>query len=431
VAIAAGRRFLRVRAPRLRTAAIWGLLDQALLSATNFLTFVLIARSLEPADFGVFVLAYSALMVANSLQTALITQPHNVLAAASRGGDYVRYTSTTVLTQFVFSGACGLVILVAGVASAVAGYGFAQLLFALLPAIVAWQLQELGRRILYTEGRLSAVFVNDAISYGGQLIAIVVLFYGRWLSGPTALYALAATSAAAAAVAAWQLRPSLRPILATDLVRQQWRFGKWLVASAVLGHASPQIYLLLTAGLVGFASTGALKAAQTAMGPTRILLLTLEAVTTPRAARIYAAEGSAALRAYVAFLYLSTFLPMGIYCAIVTFSSDAFMRLFYGQQYESYGWVATYTAVAYFVAYLAAPASIGVRARGQTVMIFRANVAAAAVGLTLGVFLVWTLGLLGAALGSIGNAIVFSLVLCAGFWWRHDHTTAIRAGRND
>src|SRR4051812_33542354 len=61
----------------------WGLFDQVLISATNFVTMVLTARALKPnsAEFGEFSLIYSALLFANVLQSTLITQPHNVLAA--------------------------------------------------------------------------------------------------------------------------------------------------------------------------------------------------------------------------------------------------------------------------------------------------------------------------------------------------------------
>ena len=47
------------------------------------------------------------------------------------------------------------------------------MLMAIVPSIVAWQLQEFVRRVMYTEGRFAAAFWNDVVSYGGQLLVVV------------------------------------------------------------------------------------------------------------------------------------------------------------------------------------------------------------------------------------------------------------------
>src|SRR5690348_16921655 len=78
--------------------SFWALADQVLISATNFVTMILVARGLTKHAFGEFSLVYSGLLFANLLQTGLITQPHNVLGATRFGRaqrDYVRYTAST------------------------------------------------------------------------------------------------------------------------------------------------------------------------------------------------------------------------------------------------------------------------------------------------------------------------------------------------
>ena len=62
--------------------SIWGLADQLLISFTNFATMILVAQGLHDAGkFGIFTLVYSAMLFANILQFALVTQPHNVLGS--------------------------------------------------------------------------------------------------------------------------------------------------------------------------------------------------------------------------------------------------------------------------------------------------------------------------------------------------------------
>ena len=43
---------------------LWGLSDQGLVSGVNFFTLVLLARGLEPVEFGYFVLAFTILQTA-------------------------------------------------------------------------------------------------------------------------------------------------------------------------------------------------------------------------------------------------------------------------------------------------------------------------------------------------------------------------------
>src|SRR4051794_1527403 len=45
-----------------RGRSLWALADQILISGTNFVTMVLVARGLDPAGFGAFNLVYGALL---------------------------------------------------------------------------------------------------------------------------------------------------------------------------------------------------------------------------------------------------------------------------------------------------------------------------------------------------------------------------------
>src|SRR5215203_3553039 len=95
----------------------WGLFDQVLISASNFITMVLAARALNPdsAAFGEFSLVYTAMLFVNILQSTLITQPHNVLASSRKGEGYNRYTSATAMCQILMVLAIGvLALFVAG-----------------------------------------------------------------------------------------------------------------------------------------------------------------------------------------------------------------------------------------------------------------------------------------------------------------------------
>ena len=51
------------------------ILDQGLFAGSNFLLNVLLARWLDPADYGAFALAYSVFLLLGVFHTAILTEP--------------------------------------------------------------------------------------------------------------------------------------------------------------------------------------------------------------------------------------------------------------------------------------------------------------------------------------------------------------------
>jgi hypothetical protein len=144
---------------------LWTVADQAVISATNFVTMLLLARQLTPSAFGEFTLVYTGFLFANILQNTLVSQPMNVLGPAPAGAEYARYLSGTLFSQIIIM-SIELLVCAALAATAYArGWHIAPLLLGVAPAVVAWQLQEFVRRALYVQDRLAGAFMNDLIAW--------------------------------------------------------------------------------------------------------------------------------------------------------------------------------------------------------------------------------------------------------------------------
>jgi O-antigen/teichoic acid export membrane protein len=382
--------------------------DQALISATNFLMLVLVARTVGPTAFGVFALVYTVLLFANSLQFALITQPHNVLAKPADRAGYVRYTSTTAVTGLVFSSALTVLVMVGAVVTQSAGWGLGRILWAAAPALFMWQLQDFCRRVLYSEGRLSEAFINDLVSYGGQLGLVAALWRANMLSGPTVLYASAVTSLLAAGLGAWQLRRSLAAEFDWAAVKRNWRFGKWLGIVPAYWLAA-QGYMYLAAAVAGVAAAGALKAAQVLMGPLHLFFATFESVLPIRFAAEFSSEGSGALSRMLRQTYLlSTPIVVG-YALLVSIFSGPLMEFFYGRDYARYAFVLPIFAAYYVLLYAAGVVSAAIRAMHRSEVIFNGYALAAGVSVMTGIVAALFLGPVGAVLGMAGGSLTLLL----------------------
>ena len=300
---------------RLLHENVWALADQALISATNFATVVILARALAPRDFGVFVLAYTALLFVNGLQTALITQPHNVLGQGRTGDDYRRYTRSSAVGQGLFSLAAALVALAVALAAYAAGLSSADVLFAAVPALVAWQLQEFARHVLYTENRLRTAFAIDVVGYGGQVVLILALVAADRASGANALYAVAVASSAGALVGAWAIRASLRGRVERSYLAENWAFGKWLGAAIAASWLSGSLFFYLTAVVVNAGATAGLKASQTVLGPLNAFLLFIVTILPIRLAAARERDEPVGVGLRLAYLASAPF--VWAYCALV------------------------------------------------------------------------------------------------------------------
>jgi O-antigen/teichoic acid export membrane protein/thymidylate kinase len=384
----------------------WGMADQALISATHFVTMVLLARGLGPAAFGAFSLVYGGILFANSLHGALILQPHSVLSASRKGREYANYTASTGVAQLLFSTCAALLATAAGIVTVLGDWPVAHMLFALAPCVVAWQSQEFVRRVLYNEGRFGAAFGNDVISYGGQTAVIATLWAVHVLTPPLALYAIAASSAAAVAVGLWQIRRSLAGRLSPSVLGENWRFGKWL-AGAEMGYwASSQLYLYLTGMLLGAAAAGVMRAGYVIFGPTRILGFFLRTVLPNRFARTLAGGGKAAMHEQVKLVWSVIAPLMASYCLLVAVFADPLVRLLYGEQFAGQSTVVVLYAVFAFIALMTSVLTSALRATQLGRHLFVSQLYATVLAVPVGWVLITYWGVEGAVAGMILTNLV-------------------------
>jgi O-antigen/teichoic acid export membrane protein len=394
----------------------WGLADQALTSATTFLTMVYLARGLGPSQFGVVSLAYLGLLLANSLQNALITQPHNILGSSLEGPAYRDFTTSLALAQLALAAAFAFAALAGAVGAAALGYSHQEVLVALAVAVPAWQLQEFARRVLYTKRHVRAVFWNDAISYGGQLALVIFLVARHWITAAVGLYAMAGTSVLAAVAGLWSIRTSLRGRLVPSTLRECWAMGKWFSASTLANWFASQMYPVLTAGVLGAYATGVFRALQNLIAPTQILANTFQMMATPHASREYSRGG---VMAVTRFLGLSTpflAIPLLLYYFLIGVFARPLITFFYSAAYTGAAGVIWPLGLAYLLSYTGRVLGIGLSASRDARPLLYAQLAAAGATFSVGVLLIRGYGLVGAALGAAISQSVQAATLA---WYFH------------
>ncbi|MGN6507611.1 MAG: hypothetical protein ACTHM6_18800, partial [Tepidisphaeraceae bacterium] len=290
----------------------------------------------------------------------------------------------------------------------------APLLLALVPAIVSWQAQEFIRRVLYTESRYGGAFINDCISYGGQTLLIIALWFTQGLTGPRAMYALAGTSVVAAAVGLWQIRRSLLLSIDWATISKSWNFGKWLTGGELLQWAcSLNMYLWLSAAILGVEASGELKAAQTLFGPTRILAFYLGSVLPMRFARALVYGVHRAVHEQLIDASKRILPLLGAYAVFVAIFSKPLLRLMYGPEFAGNAWVLVLYSGAAFIEYVQVMFTSALAAKHLTRAIFYGQLCG--LGIT-GLLSWWIIHLMGAS--GAPMALGLSAGIITVMFWR-------------
>jgi len=414
----------------------FALADQVLISGTNFVTGVLTARALDQAEFGAFSVIYAGLLFANILQSTLITQPHNVLGATRSGDDYRRYTSSTAAAQLGIVAILALLLLPLTIVALLRGWATAPMLVAVIPAVVFWQLQEFVRRVLYTEQRYSRAFANDLIGYGGQTVALIVMYAsfklrGTPFTGAMALYTLAGASAVAAIVGAIQLRRDLIARLDWKHIRENWNFGAWLAGGELMGWCSSlHMQVWWAALLLGTAASANLRAAMILFGPARVISFFLSTVLPTKFAKALSAGGADALHAKLKFVYFGLIPTVGAYCLLLVVFPRQVLWLIYGDRYVADASAITVLmlySVAAFLNYMQLVMSAALTASRKTHHIFIGSLAGCVVALIMSPLLIKQFGSSGGILSMIATTLVVGVLFTSAYFRRVRNATIVVA----
>ncbi len=395
--------------------------DQGLISLSNFLAGVYLARMLDPTQFGVYAVGFLLLHGIGAVQEGIILQPLSTLGAMLGAPRFGRYLTATGVIQIVQASASALAVAVGGWTLTRLGNDTAgPTLFGLWFVFLVWQPQEFLRRLFYPARRIRDAVLNTAVASGLRL-AVLVWFGSRGeLTGIAGMHAIAWGALAALPLGVWQAR-KLWQRSGLDLRgtwRENWAFGRWVLGGQLAAWVSLEVYPIMAAGLISFAAAGAYRAVQTLVAPVHVVIAALDPFLTPRAARAEARLGRAALRRVLRLAFVFLVVPVLAYLLLVTLAAPALLELLFGDKYVAYAPAVALFALQYALWFTYFPFLVGLKALQRTRPIFIAHGLAIVAMFTLGVALIQWFGVYGAVLGQVLNVLIALTVI--GLAWRRE-----------
>lgn len=394
--------------------------DQILVSASNFLTGIILVRGLGLAAFGKFTVAYVILLLANSIQLSFISSPMITLGSlCTTEGERRTFVRGVYGVQLIF---CAI---------ATVGTSIATVVYLLvdrsgvpphfvLPfsaATALFLLQDWLRRYYFTISKASSSVWNDAISYGGQVIVLAVLWAVGWLTISTAFWTIAITSGLAFALGA--LIEGLRSTRAAT--HNAWRRIHSL--SIDLGVANQLQWLvyqgamLVGASVAGPQAAGGVRATQNVIGPVNIAFQAMENIVPIRAAEEMRSGGIHRAARFLLRFGAAGFLALLVLFSIASLLSGRFLSFFYGHQLRVYAGVLNLQMLYFLLAWPIRQITFLFRTIESTRPILIASVVAALMSMSLVYPLVRNYGALGIVMAAVGGQIG-NLAYLAIAWMR-------------
>ena len=394
----------------------WALLDQALVSACNFATGVLVARGLGIAEFGRFTLVWTVVLLLGALQHAAINTPMLSIGPKQLPARAPAYYGAVVVQQAVFAATSFSLVLIGARLAAICfpQWGIDGMSLPLALAASLWHGQDFVRRCCFARGRAARAMFNDLISYGGQVgvLFIVLRDHGGVADATTVLCVIAATCAVAIAHGALAMTPLAWSLTVfRSVVSRHFRFACWMVGTAAFAWIQGAVPFLAAGAVLGPVAVGALRAAQNLVGVIHILFLGLENAAPAAAARAFSTGGVVALRQYLGRVGLVGGLATLAFALVLVLAPNFWMALAFGSNYTQYAYLLLWFAPLYLLMYVSITLRIAFRTLEVPRPMFVAHVAGSAVMLAIAYPLLLRFGLSGLMLSWIAGHAALQLWL--------------------
>ena len=348
------------------------LADQSLVSGTNFITGILLARMLGPENFGRYAFVWLVLMIILSFQYSFFTQPMQILFYREKESQRKKYLNGVFYCAVCWITLVTLVFVVILFFSATTAHDSKLILYSAITFFFVC-LQDFLRRSFILTGRITEALKTDMISVIPQLAVVGIIFFYP-VSVADAILFVGVTFVLPVLYAISKYKPGkpfMRNLFSAE--RDHWRQAKWLLATSALQVFTGNYFLLQAPAYLGVAALGVIRLAQNLIGILNVLLQAFDNYVPASAAKLASAGKN--FRKYLVQISLQTGSAFALLLGLLfIFSANVLSAA--GGAYKGYSYVLRGFCVIYFVMFITYPLRIYLRLKEKSHHIFIAYIIA-------------------------------------------------------
>jgi O-antigen/teichoic acid export membrane protein len=346
------------------------IMDHGLISASNFLLGIVLARYLGSEQYGAYALAFSTFVLLSIVHSALAMEPMSVFAPSIYRKHLREYLGLLLWIQIVGSA----VVVVSGVAGGVIFHILGEhsnLISALEGIALAspWVLIFwFARRAFYLELRPAQALIGSVVYSAFLCIGIWALSMEHLLSPFAAFLVMGAAALLTSLLLLLLLRPAVsrkaiaKVLSIKEVCARHWEYGRWAFASALFVWVPWNGFYSVVAHFSGLAGSGALKALLNLAMPMTQTYAAFSLLFISQAARLGHEKGWEAVKILawrIAGLYT---LGSSAYWILICLFRTQLINLMYAGHYQEIAPLVPVVAVASILSGAAMGPTIAIRA---------------------------------------------------------------------
>lgn len=398
------------QSPRLRFA-LASVSDQVLVSGSNLVLNIVLARWLSKEGYGWFGVLFSAFVLFSGFFTACLIEPLSIFGAVWFRLHLGAYTRRVVELHLLLCLVIAPAVFLFLDWTAPPGVPISASAIAVLLCMVFVVLYWILRRVVYVTADYEAA-VTAGLVYNLFLLGCIAVLYalGR-LSPPAGLCSQAGGAAFAALLLLRGLRswtPGLTaPLSLGSVARVHWEYGRWALGTAVAYWLSGEAYYVIVGKLVGAPAVAGLRSVQNLSMLFPNFVTAMSVLLLPRLVERFAAEGGPALRRPVHLFTAAAAAAAVAYGGVLWLLGAPLLAALYGKGYAEYAHL--FPALVCNVVLIAASQGVqtGLRAMNAPREIFSGFVLASLFTCTAGVAMTYAWQLTGAVAGLCCSTLLF------------------------
>ncbi len=394
------------------------LADQFVVSATNFVTGIIIMRAAGQEQFGLYTLAFSLMVLLAELHAALIFTPHTIYTPRLHGKRLRSFHGSTLMHQFAVSAAATIALLgAATVATALDHKPLATVLLALSAGAIAISLRNYARPYAFAARRPAQALILDIAVGTIQIGALLAIWHFHNLNAWIAVAIVGIASAIPSIFWLARNRDCFLPTVNRSLadLKRNWKQARFIFASGVVWTLGINLYPWLVLALTDMHTVGLWGACFALAAIANPLVMGLQNVVGPGVAHAHAERSPQAFRRYVLLAALSGSLVLVPIAIALFLYGDIAMRTLYGSEWTGHGFAIMCIVLAMMMHIAGYALSRGLFAIERADLDLLANLAPVLVLLTLGIWLVRTHQVDGAAISMLVAQSIAMLVRLFAF----------------
>jgi O-antigen/teichoic acid export membrane protein len=396
--------------PRLQFA-LASVTDQVLISGSNLVLNVVLARWLSKTAYGWFGVILSAFVLFSGFFTACLIEPLSVFGPVRFRHCLQSYTRRVIELH-------GLLCLVLAPAVTVFLYWTAP------PGVSVWRsamgvnlcltsvlLYWLLRRVAYVTSEYGAAVAAGALYNLFLLGAIAAMHWLGWLSAPAGLCSQAAGAACAALLLHRTLTrrapeaPSDIPL--KDVAAQHWEYGRWALGTAMVYWLSAEAYYVIVGRLVSAPAVAGFRSVQNFSMLFPNFATAMSVLLLPKLAARFAAGGGAAIHRLVSIFTAACAIAATGYGGCLWLLGSPLLSALYGKDYVEYAYLFPVLFCNLVLIAASQGVQVGLRAMNAPREVFSGFLIAGLFTCTAGVAMTYVWQLTGAVVGLCCSTLLF------------------------